>query len=135
MTKERDRMEITPAADGEKAQATKQTAFDWDQDPYPPTHNFEIEPIIEGKVTMIGYVTIKGREAYYLHIKTKEGEETVWAGTVLLGRMSEEKLLSGDMIGIKYLGDKKGDKENPYKDYDIRVIKQATPKTFVSDEV
>ena len=135
MTQENTTSDIAPAAYGEKAQATKQRVFDWDKDPNPPKHDFEENPIIVGIVTKIGYVTIKGREAYYINIKTNEGEETVWAGRVIQEGMTEQILLSGDTIGIKYLGEKKGDKGYTYKDYDIRVIKQATPKTFVSDEV
>lgn len=135
MNKERTTSDIAPAANGEKAQATKQGVFDWDKDPNLPKHDFEENPILEGIVTKIGYVTIKGREAYYINVQTEKGEVTVWAGRVIQEAMTEQTLLSGDTIGIKYLGVVTSERGFKYRNYDIRVVKQATRNTFVSDEV
>lgn len=102
---------------------TQRGLFDWDKKPYPDKWDFKKEPVIEGTVTKIGSVTLRGREAPYMHVRTKQGERTVWLTMVIQGVVDDEKVEEGDLVGIKYLGEAVGENGLDYHNFDVRVQK------------
>lgn len=125
MEPKRESTKETPAADGVKEEAIRPSQFDWDTPQYPSDFDFDKNPVCEGTVTKVGAVTVKGREATFINVETPDGEFTVWAGIVLSGKIVDEPIERGDIIGIKYLGKETGKKGLLYKNYDVRVVKPA----------
>jgi hypothetical protein len=93
---------------------------------YPPTVTLKtVGDEIQGKIVEVGEVPLEDRNAGYIHIKILAGVRTFWLGTVLTKHCEKEGIKKGDYIGIKYLGEVSSGKQSPYKNYDIRIIKQT----------
>ena len=106
----------------------KQTKIDWgkpkDEISYPPNHNFDETPIVEGTLVREGMVTVREKEVFLIILDTSKGEETIWLGAVLESSLALDKPVIGDYVGIKYLGMKKGASGFRYRDFDTRVIRK-----------
>lgn len=120
---EKDGWITTSTAEDAKKVASKQTIFNWDEDEYPPTWDFELNPICEGTVSKIGHIMIDKRKATFLNVVTEEGEFTVWAGKVIQDKIVVIPITPNDTIGIRYLGMVTGNSGFKYCDYAVRVRK------------
>ena len=95
--------------------------IDWDKPKHPSTFVFKkVGDVLEGEVKKRSSVGLGDRTAMFLNVETKNGMRTLWFGAVLQNQLEEVK--RGDYIGVKYLGEVKGKGNNPYKDYDVRII-------------
>ena len=102
--------------------AKVQGKIDWESAEYPPAHDFEQEPIIEGTLVKRGELTIRGKDVSFVVLKTKEGEENVWLGSVLKSSLEDRRAVEGDYVGIKYLGMEKSAAGFNYRNFTVRVI-------------
>jgi hypothetical protein len=107
----------------------EERSIDWDGEPYPPTHDFSKNPVIEGEIVLFGEVPgltdDKGREyvGVFMQVKTKNGVETVWMSTVIKSKSEAHGAAVGDWIGIKQLDAVKSTKtQYTYTDFDVRCI-------------
>ena len=112
-----------------KKKMIEEKGIDWSAPPHPPTHDFDLESVVEGDVLSFGKVPgltdDNGREytGVYVQIKTKTGIETVWISTVIRSKLDSLAVRVGDHLGIKRLGDIKAKKsEYTYSDFDVRCI-------------
>ena len=102
----------------------KRPVISWEEpdEVYAPTHDFEKAPVVEGTLVKEGTITIRGDEVSLVVLDTKDGEETVWLGSVLKSSLEARKAEVGSYVGIKYLGMVKGKAGFKYRDYAVRVL-------------
>ncbi|GAH47457.1 unnamed protein product, partial [marine sediment metagenome] len=112
--------ETSPSEDVKERGQHKQRTLEWNTPLYPETKLWREGDILEGEVTRIDSVTIKGRDAPFCHLKTEDKEYTVWLGEVLYDYFRKENIDVGDYIGIKYLGMIKGERGFEYRNFEVR---------------
>ena len=99
-----------------------ETKINWEDSEYPETHDFEVDPIIEGTLISRGDLVIRDNDASFVVLETAKGERTVWLGAVLKSSLKDKGAEVGSYIGIKYLGMKKSAGGFNYRNYTVRVI-------------
>ena len=99
---------------------------DWTVVENPENHDFNKEAMVEGNVIRRATVSISGNERPLIVLDTKDGERTVWLGSVLESGVMDAVV--GSYVAIKYVGEVKGKSGYTYKDYLTRVLPPEVEK-------
>ena len=81
---------------------------------------------IAGRVINVVSNTGKEGDSTIAEIETEDGDRKgIWLSTVLLREFEQQKIATGDVVGVKYFGKKTGKSGHEYNAYRVAIIERV----------